>query len=205
MTDYTWLIKDNEKRWEECHILPAREHEVTVVVEALIETEAQFRYLAVAAATGVPWPIVAVIAYRESGADFTKQLGQGDPLNEVSRHVPRGRGPYWDHTGDGPGHDAWHRCAVDTLQNTPPYTARWRDWTIGGALTITILYNGIGYEKYHNEPSPYDWGATNIEKIGKYTSDGHFDPAHWDTQIGVAALLKKMMELDPSIKFVEAA
>jgi lysozyme family protein len=201
MTDYSWLIKANRQRWDECHILPSREAEVIKAVERLVEENAKFRYQAVEAATNVPWPVVGVIAYRESDADFTKQLGQGDPLDHVSRHIPKGRGPYLHHSTDGPGHDAWHRCAVDTLQNTPPYTARWTDWSIGGVLTILILYNGIGYEKYHNEPSPYDWGATSIEEIGKYTGDGQFNRSVWDTQLGCAALLKKMLELDDTIKF----
>lgn len=205
MTDYTWLIQANAERWSRCTILPNREAEATKAVARLLEEKAQFRYRAVEAATGVPWFVVAIIAYRESDADFSKQLGQGDPLDRISIHVPKGRGPYLDHPTDGPGHDAWHRCAVDTLQNTPPYTARWKDWTAGGTLTILILYNGIGYEKYHHEPSPYDWGGTSIQQIGKYTSDGQFNPGVWDTQLGCAALLKKMMELGASVAFAKAA
>jgi lysozyme family protein len=180
--------------------------------EQLVAQPAKDRYLAVEAATsingrsGVPWQNVAVIAYRESGADFTKQLGQGDPLNHISRNVPKGLGPYLDHPSDGPGHDAWHRCAMYTLQNTSPYAARWRNWTIGGSLCLFVQYNGEGYWLYHGHmPSPYDWGATTMEVEGKYTGDERFNPSVWDTQIGCAALVKGMIQIDSSIKFVEVA
>jgi lysozyme family protein len=204
--DYAAQIADCEARWAKCEILPSRLKEVMTACERLVAATAKVRYQAVEAATGVLWQNVAVIAMRESDANFKCQLGQGDPLNEVSRHVPKGMGPYLDHPSDGPGHDAWHRCAVDTLQNTPPYAARWRVWTIGGSLCLFIQYNGEGYWLYHgHEPSPYDWGGTNQEVRGKYTSDGSFSASLWDTQLGCAALLKGMMQLDPSIKFAEAA
>jgi lysozyme family protein len=107
--------------------------------------------------------------------------------------------------GDGPGNDAFHRCAVFTLQKTPPYAAHWTDWTAGGVLTLTVLYNGTGYEDFHHEASPYDWGATNIEQEGKYIADGRYDAHVWDTQLGCAAMLKGMMAIDPSIRFEQAA
>jgi lysozyme family protein len=206
MIDFTAMIADSETRWGKCIILPSRLAEVTKVAQKLIEPSAKLRYQYVEAATGVPWFIVAVIAERESDADFTKQLGQGDPLDQISKNVPKGMGPYLNHPTDGPGHDAWHRCAVDTLQNTAPYTARWKNWTEGGSLCILVQYNGLGYWTYHNHmPSPYDWAATNQEKDGKYTGDGRFNPTVWDTQIGCAAMLIGMQHLDPSIQFAEAA
>jgi lysozyme family protein len=97
--------------------------------------------------------------------------------------------------------DAFYRAAVDALQNCAPYAARWKDWTAGGTLTLLILYNGTGYEDYHHEISPYDWGATDQEEEGKYTGDGKYSANVWDTQIGCAAMLKAMMALDPSIQF----
>jgi hypothetical protein len=52
-----------------------------------------------------------------------RQFGQRDHLNEVSTHFPRGRGPFLDHSGDGPGHDAFHGGAVDALTDCPPHAA----------------------------------------------------------------------------------
>lgn len=200
MLTISQIIASNAACWSAASILHDRAAEVRAVAARLVSPPAKARYQAIAAATGVPWHVIAVIHERESGQDFNTQLGQGDPLGQISRHIPRGRGPFFNHPNDPPGQDAFYRGAVDALQNCPPYTARWKDWTSGGTLTILEEYNGLGYEA-HAEPSPYDWGATNQEKRGKYTGDGVYNANVWDTQIGCAAMLKAMMELDPSITF----
>ena len=213
--DMTNLKALNVARWQKCQITPNRLNEVTAVAKRLTDPANKARYqgvsdrLAEFAAinpkyVSVPWWFIAIVSEREYGGPphWDKQLGQGDPLNAPSRHVPKGMGPYLAHPNDTtPGHDAWTRCCVDVLTNSAPYAAKWIDWSIGGVLTLFILYNGIGYEAYHNEPSPYNWGATNIEQRGKYSGDGQFAPNMWDTQIGCAAMLKAMMALDPTIRF----
>lgn len=206
MANLIALTAANEALWKIAKILPSRQAEVDKVAVRLCAPEAKTRYEAISSATGVPWFIIAVIHERESGQDFNAQLGQGDPLSQVSRHVPRGMGPYFNHVNDPPGQDAFYRCAVDVLRNSPPYAARWTDWTAGGSLTLLITYNGTGYWFYHHyEPSPYDWGATDQEERGKYTADGQFSAAAWDSQIGCAAMLKAMIVIDSTIKFAEAA
>ncbi len=199
--DIAKLKSLNLARWNACEITPARLKEVNKVAAKLVSPSAKARYQLISKATGVPWFIIAVIHQREAGGDWSAQLGQGDPLNQISRHIPRGRGPFFNHPNDPPGQDAFYRGALDALTNCPPFAARWKDWTAGGALTLLVLYNGTGYEEYHNEPSPYDWGATNQQKRGKYTGDGLYSPEVWDTQVGCAAMLKAMMSLDPSIQF----
>ena len=199
------LIVKNEGLWAKAKILPSRAAEVNRVADRLCAPQAKARYQEISKTTGVPWFIIAVIHEREASQDFTKQLGQGDPLDQVSRHVPRGRGPFFNHSSDPPLQDAFYRGAVDALQNCPPYAARWKDWSAGGALTLLELYNGLGYDQFHHENTPYDWGATDQEQRGKYTGDGHFDPNAWDTQVGCAAMLKAMMEIDPTITFTAPA
>ncbi len=218
MVDLVKLKSDCEARWARCQITPSRATEVRKATARLCAPENKARFqgasdrLAELAATDgsniivVPWWFVAIVSEREYGPDqhgnqrWDRQLGQGDPLNHPSVHIPKGMGPYLDHPGDStPGHDAWTRCCVDVLINSAPYAAKRTDWSIGGVLVTFIMYNGVGYEMYHAEPSPYDWGATNIEQRGKYSGDGQFSPNMWDTQIGCAAMLKDMMELDPTI------
>lgn len=201
MTNLVALIAANEALWKIAKILPSRAAEVHAVAERLCAPAAKARYELISQATGVPWFVIAVIHEREASQDFTKQLGQGDPLDQISKHVPRGMGPYLNHPDDPPGQDAFYRCAVDTLTNTAPYAARWKDWSAGGTLTLLVLYNGTGYFDFHHEPSPYDWGATDQEQWGKYVQDGRFAPHVWDSQLGCAAMLKAMMEIDPSVKF----
>ncbi len=211
MTDIAALKALNAARWQDCQILPNRLGEVTEVARKLCAPDAKARYQAIAQAVwGKPerWYFVAIVHEREAGGPphWDKQLGQGDPLGpEPSRHVPRGVGPFLAHPGDTPGNDAFHRCAVYTLQRCPPKAADWTDWTAGGVLTLTLLYNGTGYEDYHHEASPYDWGATNHEQWGKYVADGKWSAHVWDTQIGCAAMIKAMMAIDPSIQFEESA
>jgi lysozyme family protein len=183
------LIAENEARWAKCEITPSRLAEVNAVARRLAAPNAKQQYIAIQQATNVPWWVIAVIHEREASQNFSDSLAQGDPWNRVSIHVPKGRGPFKN----------FFDAAVDALKNCAPYAARWKDWSAGGTLTILEEYNGLGYEDYHAEASPYNWGATNQEQPGKYTGDGEYSPGVWDTQVGCAAMLKAMMTLDSSI------
>lgn len=224
MTNIPYLIKKNQSLWTDCQIAVNRREEVLITSNRLVSHDAKQQYLALQDATGVPWWAIAIIHEREASQNFNDSLAQGDPWRRVSTHVPRGRGPF----------KSFFDAGVDALVHCAPFVSRWKDWTAGGALTILELYNGTGYEDYHNEVSPYIWGATNHQQWGKYVSDGlspykwgspeHkdwvlrytgtdggetgwieatsyglYNPHVWDTQLGCAALLIGMMELDNSI------
>lgn len=192
------LTKANQKRWDSAKITRAAEFKA--VAKRLVKPEAKVRYQEIERATGVPWFVVAVIHERESSADFTTQLGQGDPLSQVSSHVPKGRGPFLNHPGDPPLQDAFYRGALDALIDCAPHASRWKDWSPGGTMTLLEQYNGLAYAN-HGMPSPYIWSGTNQYKIGKITRDhGPIEPIV-DTQLGCAGLILAMMELDNSIKF----
>ena len=191
MTD---LTAANEARWQKCQILPHRALDVEKVAAALCAPKAKAIYQQIAQAVwGTPdrWWFVAVVHEREASQNFNDSIAQGDPWNQRSVHIPRGLGPF----------ASFVSAAIFVLNRCAPYPAKWKDWSIGGVLTLWIAYNGDGYELYHREPSPYDWGATTIEQEGKYVADGKYDPSVWDTQIGCAAMLKGMMEIDHSITF----
>jgi lysozyme family protein len=186
------LIAANEARWQKCQIASARMKEATEVATRLVASVAKTTYLAIEDATGVPWWAIAIIHERECSQNWKCSIAQGDPWNEVSRHVPKGRGPF----------KSFQEAAIDALKNCPPKAAEWKNWnTAGGTLTLLEEYNGLGYEDYHAEASPYIWGATDQEMRGKYTGDGEYSAAVWDAQLGCAAMLKAMMGLDTSIKF----
>lgn len=187
------LTAANADRWTDVSIVPTREREVRKVAIRLTLPVPKRAYEAIAEQTTVPWFVIAVIHYRECSQNWMGNLANGDPWNHITTHVPRGRGPF----------KSFHDAAVDALCKCPPYAANWKDWSAGGTLTLLELYNGTGYEDWHHEASPYIWGATNHEEWGKYTADGHWSSQVWDTQIGCAALIKSMMELDQSIKFSE--
>lgn len=187
MTDLATLITQNLNRWNECHVHAELATYVRRVANRLVG--AKQRYQSVSAATSVPWVVVAVIHERESSQSWVASLAQGDPWNRISIHVPRGRGPF----------DSWEAAAIDALAICPPHASAWKDWSIGGALTLLEQYNGLGYAA-RGIPSPYIWSFTDQYMRGKYVADGHFDPAAIDHQIGCAALLKLMTVADPSIE-----
>ena len=195
------LIVLENQHWQSMSIVPARALEVEQVAARLVAPQAKAIYQQIAQAVwGAPdrWWFVAVVHEREASQKFNDSIAQGDPWNEISTHVPRGIGPF----------KSFIDAAVFTLNKVPTggfIPAKWTDWSAGGVLALWTLYNGLGYEDYHNEPSPYDWGATSIEQIGKYVTDGKYSPSTWDTQVGCAAMIKEMCTLDKTINFGMAA
>lgn len=140
----------------------------------------------------VPWFMIAVTKEMEAGIDagFKLSIAQGDRWDRVSINVPRGRGPF----------DSWFEAADDALIKCAPYMALWKNWTVGGALTISMKYNGLGYFRM-GVPNPYLFSGTTLYTRGKYIRDGVFDPNAVSAQIGIAALLLGMQKVDPSVVF----
>lgn len=178
------LQEQNAKRWAACRVSADKGPTFQAVANRLTAPAAKARYQAVEKRTGVPWWFIAVAHEREAGQNWNTQLGQGDPLNKKSIHVPKGRGPFL-------GDKAWEDGAVDALVNCAPYASRNKDWSPGGALAMLEKYNGLGYAN-KGIPSPYVWAGTNQYVSGKYVADGKFDPNAVDKQLGCAGLLKFM-------------
>ena len=186
MADLTALKAANSKRWADAKLL--KPVSFGQVAQHLLSGKA--RYQSVSKYTGVPWFIIAVIHEREASQNWFTQLGQGDPLNKPSTHIPAGRGPF----------KTWEAGAIDALVNCAPHAASNKDWSIGGTLTQLELYNGTGYAA-RGMPSPYVWAGTDQYRSGKYVRDGVYDPNVVDQQLGCAGLLKAMMAIDPTITF----
>jgi lysozyme family protein len=205
------LIAANDARWHAMHMRVTRIPEFDATAKRLCAPDAKPRYMAVTERLKelhlqpVPWWFIAVVSEREYGGPphWDKQLGQGDPLNHVSRHAPVGRGPFLAHPGDTPGNDAWTRGALDALVDCAPYPAKWTDWTPGGTLTIGEEYNGLGYAA-RGVPSAYVWSGTDQYVRGKYVADHVYRASAIDVQEGIAPIIARMMAIDPSIQFAEA-
>jgi lysozyme family protein len=190
VVDIVELKKANAKRWEAMKVTTASMPLIEQVAHRLTAASAKTRYQTVSDTTGVPWFIIAVIHEREASQSWKGNLAQGDPWHKPSIHVPKGRGPF----------ESWEEAAIDALTNCAPHAARWTDWTAGGALMLLEKYNGLGYAAHH-KPSPYIWAATNQYIKGKFVSDGHYDPNAIDHQLGCAALLNRMADIDDTVKF----
>jgi lysozyme family protein len=168
------------RQWAAMRIRPDRLLAVQATVKRLAAH--RDRYAAVEKLTGVPWAFIACLHERESGADFSTYLGNGEPLIRVTRLVPAGRGPF----------ATWEDGAVDALRLQGFHKIT--DWSVEHILYLAEVYNGLGYAK-RGLPSPYVWGATNQQKPGKYVRDGVFDSTVMDTQIGVAPMFQLLTAL----------
>jgi lysozyme family protein len=174
------------KQWDAMKLSKSREPEFKKLAEFAIANKD--RYQQIERQTNVPWPMIAVLHRRESDANFNTYLGNGEPLNRVTRLVPKGRGP-WKSFEDG---------AVDALTYDGLTTVK--DWRLEKMLWYCEKYNGLGYEK-KGLPSPYVWGGTNIQKPGKYVADGVWDSTVMDKQPGCAPILFAINKFDPSVQY----
>lgn len=183
--DFNDLKTSNASRWKIGEIRDNKVRSADQIAHRLCAPKERYQHIS--ALTSVPWPIIALIHEREADQSFLANLAQGDRWDRVSTHVPRGEGPF----------DSFEDAAVHALINDDHLNI-WGDWSIGGALTALEKFNGLGYYTRHL-PSAYVWSWTPAYSEGKFTSDGHFDPDAVDVQPGCAALLMRMIVIDPTI------
>lgn len=178
------------QQWDSMVIAPERVHQFTTIAQFAVDHKT--RYKEIELATGVMWPHVAVLHRREGDSDFNTYLGNGQRLDRLTTIVPKNRGPFT-------GPDAFFKGAKDALRLDA--LDQVKDWRLEKILYYCELFNGTGYDR-RALPSPYNWGGTNIQKPGKYTSDGIFDRRLTDVQPGCAPLLFMIAQIDPTVKFI---
>lgn len=143
------------------------------------------RYQEVESSTGVPWFVVAARHYRESNLDFNTYLGNGDPLDRPTVHVPIGRGPF----------ASFEQGAADALT----HESLIREWPIERILYQDEVFNGLGY--YGKDVnSPYLWSYSNLYTSGKYVGDHEFSPSAQDAQCGTAVIYRQLMVADSTVE-----
>jgi lysozyme family protein len=175
------------KWWNAMVIKPSRLHEFTALAQFAFAHKQI--YVDIEKASGVPWYLIAVLHRRESDADFRTYLGNGDRLNRRTTHVPRGRGPF--PTFQAGAKDALHLDGLDSV----------KDWRLEKVLYYCELFNGAGYS-LRGLPSPYVWGGSNIQRPGKYVSDGVWSSSAWDGQPGCAPILQIIAKIDPTVQLI---
>lgn len=147
------------------------------------------RYQAVYEFCGVPIAVIAALHYRESNFDFATGLGQGDPIDAPSVHVPKGHGPFV--TWEDAANFYLHFDHMD--DNSQP-------WSLPYACFKTEAWNGFG-PRNHGRTSGYLWSGTDQYTGGKYVADGVWNPDVKDVQLGVIPIIKEMISLDRSLAF----
>jgi lysozyme family protein len=146
------------------------------------------RYEKIGAPFNVPWYVVGLIHHMECGLSFAKHLHNGDPLTARTKLVPPGRPVI------GKPPFTFEESAADALKLK---WAGWKDWSIPGILYKLECYNGLGYRQYHpHVKSPYLWSFTNHYIKGKYVADGKWSETTVSLQLGIAAILRRMVQLD---------
>jgi lysozyme family protein len=178
------LRRDYEQLFESCAIRPGRLKEVDATADRLVENRT--RYEQVAAACGVPWPVVAVIHNMEASLKFTCHLHNGDPLTARTIQVPKGRP-----LGQPPF--TWEASAEDALGMHALNGDT--EWTVAGTLFVLEGYNGWGYRRFHPDVlTPYLWSGSEHYTSGKYVADGTFSQTAVSRQTGAAVLLRRLAE-----------
>lgn len=143
-------------------------------------------YDACQAATGVPSGWLMCVNERESDGDLRTYLGNGDPLNQITTHVPAGRGPFAD----------WQSGAIDALRYDR--IDQVKGWSIPRKFFEDELWNGFG-PRNHGIATGYIWAGTDQYTQGKYVADGVWDPTVQDQQLGTAAVFWALLQLSPSL------
>lgn len=154
-----------------------REEEIAVVCARI--TAMKDLYTRIADAAGCQWWMVGIIHYREDNSLSQEvYLHNGDPLGKPTTNEPKGiffrKDQFFEASVDAMSSE-FHAC-----------------YGTGLFCTLAERYNGYGY-RHHGIYSPYLVAATNLYTVGKYTSDGHFNPDAHDDELGVIALLKGLI------------
>lgn len=155
-----------------------------VVLPKILNNKA--KYKAVADKIGCPLAMVPLIHCQESGSDlgvFKTYLGNGQPINQKTTIVPKGRGPF----------PSWEAGAIDALLYDG--IDKIKDWSLEKMLYEMEGFNGYGY-RGKGINSPYIWNFTSHYSKGRYVKDGVYDPNVVSANIGCFALYKMLVDAD---------
>lgn len=169
-----------------------RSVQVDRVARHLLHPDIMDKHRLVQDRTGVPAVFIATLFEREASSNFHLALGQGDPWNRVSTHVPRGKGPF----------PSWPDAAIYYVKydhindNSAPWSLPYMCWK-------GEIWNGFG-PRGHGRPTGYLWSGTTIYDPpagpgGKYIADGQWSGHTVDQQLGIMPVILRMLELDKSL------
>lgn len=147
--------------------------------------ESRVLYERVSAATGAPWHFVGLMHYTESNFNFSTHLHNGDPLTARTVRPPAGR------PEEGAPPFAWEDSAADAIRAYR--LAGEADWSLERTLHRFEQMNGFGYRS-RGICSPYLWAGSDRYLSGFFVGDGGFDQAAVAARVGVAPVLRRLIE-----------
>lgn len=165
------------------------------VAEVLASSTHRHRYKSIADHADVkpvPWYVVAILHHRENSYDcdrgyFHANIANGEPWNQETTIVPKGRGPY----------ESFYHASVDTIALEKKKNAELRSLKfdcIEDHCFFFEQWNGFGFLLFRQQnPSTYLWGRTNHQKRGGYPKDGKWDPDYENRSLGAILLLRALM------------
>lgn len=195
-------LHDNARKWE---TLKTNDADLVLLKSTCDKIESIEKssklYSSLEGQVGIDRWFIAAMHYREADFDMLGCLANGDKVvgPEAMRkglkttNIPVGKGPYPD----------FESSAVEAI-NDELRAKGWKRPPVGIADTIafTERYNGLGPRK-HGINSGYDWGGTNYESLGGYSSDGKWDPSRVEKRLGVAVIAKEMKRRELSISPID--
>ncbi|WP_051356384.1 peptidoglycan-binding protein [Azorhizobium doebereinerae] len=191
MPTFSALKGEYARLWSTMQIVPTRAAAADAMAKQIIAGKP--RYLAVTAATGVPYHVIGLIHAMEASLSFSTHLHNGDPLTARTKQVPNGR----PRTGSPPF--PWEASAADALRYDGLDTVK--EWRAERIAFVLEGYNGWGYRNFHPTVlSPYLWSFSSHYSKGKYGADGDWGAGLVSQQCGAMVLLSRLIALDPSIQ-----
>jgi lysozyme family protein len=175
---------------------PEREHELQVVCDKL--RRGKPIYQRVEQLTHVPAAALMALAMREMSGKLTCYLGNGQSLKQRTTIVPKNRGPFLQPFPEDFVAGCLDSLAIDHLDQV------WKQggWTLPRFCFESEEWNGWGYRS-RGIPSPYVFGATTVQRPGKFPRDHFFDPNLMDPQLGTLAIVLELVKQDPSLAFFD--
>jgi lysozyme family protein len=192
MASFEQFRQGYASNWAALKIRPERDGAVAARAQTLLRGKPTYQQCETR--TQIPWWFFGLCHYRESDFDFNTYLGNGQSLARPTTIVPIGRGPFT-------GPNAFVDGAVDAMKIQGFIGAQ--DWSIERVSFRLEGFNGYGYHQF-GVNSPYLYGGSTLygppeARGGKYVRDHDFRSDVVDTQLGTLVILKKLLQLDPSI------
>lgn len=179
-----------QEDWNNMVIDPRKIPAIIQDAQTILKYQRRFELVTTHSGGYIPWQFIGIIYYREDGCLFKGHIHNGDSLRKRTFNVPAGR-PIQNPTS--PSGYTFEESAFDLIK-----LKGWDKvpvWNMPALLYYLEANNGFGYRRLKTPiNTPYLWSGTNHYSVGKFDSDGHYNPRLVDAQSGAAPLLRYLTD-----------